>query len=94
MMASRRTYAALMAAGLVIGFSNQASGQANCALRNPDRQIFEIFPEATSYRTVEAEVNAENRPTLEAVQKPPGCASIPAERLRFQDGLLTKPPKF
>ena len=30
---------------------------ANCALRNPDRQIYEIFPEATSYRTVVAVVD-------------------------------------
>ena len=65
MMASGRTHASLVAAMLLIGLSNQAFGQANCALRNPNRQIYEIFPEATSYRTVEAEVNAENRPTLE-----------------------------
>lgn len=65
MMASGRTYPSLVAAMLLVGFSNQAFGQANCALRNPDRQIYEIFPEATSYRTLESEVNRENRPTLE-----------------------------
>ena len=29
---------------------------ANCALRNPDRQIYEIFPDATTYRSVVAAV--------------------------------------
>ncbi|MCZ6834717.1 MAG: hypothetical protein O7G85_02990 [Planctomycetota bacterium] len=32
---------------------------ANCALRNPDRQIYEIFPEATSYRTIVSAVEDE-----------------------------------
>ena len=32
---------------------------ANCALRNPDRQIYEIFPEATNYRSVVSAVGVE-----------------------------------
>ena len=38
---------------------------ANCALRNPDRQIYEIFPEATSYRSVVALVDADLRQRIE-----------------------------
>lgn len=34
-----------------------AAHAANCALRNPDRQIYEIFPDATAYRTVVSTVN-------------------------------------
>ncbi len=33
------------------------AGAANCALRNPDRQIFQIFPDATNHRTVVARVD-------------------------------------
>lgn len=32
---------------------------ANCALRNPDRQIYEIFPKATAYRTIVSAVGEE-----------------------------------
>lgn len=39
---------------------------ANCALRNPDRQIFEMFSEATSYRTVVAEIDQKLRDDIEA----------------------------
>ena len=39
---------------------------ANCALRNPDRQIFEIFPQATSYRSVVENVGSSIRPDIEA----------------------------
>jgi len=38
---------------------------ANCALRNPDRQIYEIFPEATNYRSVVAIVDADLRQRIE-----------------------------
>jgi hypothetical protein len=37
---------------------------ANCALRNPDRQIYETFREATSYRTVVANVDAKLKPLI------------------------------
>jgi hypothetical protein len=50
---------------LLFGHASKALGQANCSLRNPDRQIYEMFPEATSYRTAEAEVNTKNRSDLE-----------------------------
>ena len=39
---------------------------ANCALRNPDRQIYEIFPDATSYRTIVANVDERVKPIIEA----------------------------
>jgi hypothetical protein len=56
----------ITAAASVLAVCTVASGQANCALRNPDRQIYELFPEATSYRTVCAPVNDTIRPALEA----------------------------
>ena len=42
-------------------------GQANCSLRNPDRQIYEIFPEATSYRTVVAQIDARKKQDIESI---------------------------
>ena len=38
---------------------------ANCALRNPDRQIYEIYPEATRYRSVVALVDDDLKRTIE-----------------------------
>jgi len=38
---------------------------ANCALRNPDRQIYEIFPDATNYRSVVKQVDIELRLAIE-----------------------------
>jgi hypothetical protein len=55
----------VMAVVFMAAFSSHVLAQANCALRNPDRQIYAIFPDATSYRTIEAEVNDENRRELE-----------------------------
>ncbi len=47
------------ACGLAVFFSAGAEVEAaNCALRSPDRQIYEMFPAATRYRTVEANVEA------------------------------------
>ena len=40
--------------------------QANCALRNPDRQIYKIFPDASSYRTIVARVDDEKKDAIEA----------------------------
>ncbi len=48
----------LLGAGLSSAITFGAAG-ANCALRTPNRQIYEIFPDATSYRTNEAQVEAE-----------------------------------
>ena len=38
---------------------------ANCALRNPDRQIYEMFPHAASYRSVVQKVDATVKPAIE-----------------------------
>ena len=52
--------------GWVVVFSAGTELEAaNCALRSPDRQIYEMFPEATSYRTVEANVDAAVKPVIE-----------------------------
>lgn len=44
-----------------------ALAQANCALRNPDRQIYKIFPDASSYRTIVARVDDEKKKAIEAI---------------------------
>ncbi len=54
----------LGAAALAAVMCGAAHG-ANCALRNPDRQIYEFFPEATSYRSVVALVDADLRRRIE-----------------------------
>ena len=38
---------------------------AHCALRNPDRRIYELFPDATGYRTIVSEVNQEVKASVE-----------------------------
>ena len=48
---------------LVIG-AETVSAQAFCALRDPVRRVYEMFPEATSYRTVTSTVRPEHRQTL------------------------------
>lgn len=45
---------------------NGALAQANCSLRNPDRQIYKIFPNASSYRTIVARVDDEKKNEIEA----------------------------
>ena len=38
---------------------------ANCALRNPDRQIYEMFPEATNYRSLVGRVDLSLKGAIE-----------------------------
>lgn len=40
---------------------------ANCALRSPDRQIYDLFPDATNYRTIEASVDQKMIQVLEKI---------------------------
>ncbi len=54
----------LVVSGMMI--CRDALAQANCALRNPDRQIYEIFPHASSYRTIVARVDDEKKKAIEA----------------------------
>ena len=54
----------LVASAMMI--CRDAIAQANCALRNPDRQIYEIFPDASSYRTIVARVDDEKKKAIEA----------------------------
>ncbi len=56
--------AVLLGAGLSSAITFGAAG-ANCALRNPSVQIYQIFPDATSYRTVVAKVDAELLPLIQ-----------------------------
>ena len=52
--------------GTALAAASGVSAQgANCALRNPDRQIYQIYPEATSYRSVMAIVDADLKLTIE-----------------------------
>ena len=39
---------------LTLTVLERAHGQANCSLRDPDRQINMIFPEATRHLTIQA----------------------------------------
>ena len=45
--------------------AGSAAYAANCALRNPDRQIYEMFPEATNYRSLVGKVDASLKGTIE-----------------------------
>ncbi len=64
-MLPRVRYLGIMAfAGIAAG-ANWADA-ANCALRNPDRQIYEIFPSATSYRSVVSSVDEADKRRIEA----------------------------
>ncbi len=55
-MKQRGLVIALVGAALA-GLSATPGEAANCSLRNPDRQIYAMFPDATSYRSVVAEVD-------------------------------------
>lgn len=46
---------------------SDAIAQANCALRNPDRQIYKIFPDASSYRTIVARVDDKKKDAIEVI---------------------------
>ncbi len=43
------------------------AGAANCALRNPNRQIYQIFPDATRYRSVVVSVGDDVKRRIEEV---------------------------
>ena len=49
----------------VVLTTGSAAHAANCALRNPDRQIYEMFPEATNYRSIVGKVDASLKGTIE-----------------------------
>ena len=55
----------LVAVAVLSVFSETASAQAYCALRDPVRRVYELFPEADSYRTIIATVGPEHRQFLE-----------------------------
>ncbi len=42
-----------------------AAHASNCALRNPDRQIYDIFPDATTYRSVVELISLDHRSAIE-----------------------------
>ena len=44
--------------------SNVLAGAPYCALRDPSHQIYNMFPAATSYRSVVREVDSQARETL------------------------------
>lgn len=64
-MCRRSTFVLTLATAAALTDSPTARG-ANCALRNPDRQIYEIFPDATSYRSMVANVDERLKPAIEA----------------------------
>ena len=49
----------------VVLTTGSAAYAANCALRNPDRQIYEMFPEATNYRSLVGKVDVSLKGTIE-----------------------------
>ena len=49
---------------MLLATAREAEG-ANCALRNPDRQIYAMFPGATSYRSAVANVDSRVKPAIE-----------------------------
>jgi len=52
---------------LAVGFVAAPAEAAHCALRHPARQIYEIFPEATNFRTVTGVVDPETVQEIETV---------------------------
>ena len=57
-------YASTIAALLMFATANVAEG-ANCALRSPNRQIYEMLPDASSYQSIVDEVDIEVKPLIE-----------------------------
>lgn len=55
----------IIAAAVLVLSAARIVSAANCALRNPDRQIYSMFPDATSYRSVEAFIDKEMKPVIE-----------------------------
>ena len=60
----RTRFFALFCTAVVLT-AGSAAYAANCALRNPDRQIYEIFPEATNYRSLVGKVDASLKGAIE-----------------------------
>lgn len=61
----KKSATVVMAIGVVCGSAENVQA-ANCSLRNPDRQIFRMFPQATSYRSVVKRIGATERGIVEA----------------------------
>ena len=57
-------FLAFLCAALVLT-TGSAAYAANCALRNPDRQIYEMFPQATDYRSLVGKVDSSLKQTIE-----------------------------
>ena len=56
--------ALLLIFAFAIAFAPTAEPQAYCALRDPNRQIFELFPEADSYRSIVRTIDEETRSAM------------------------------
>ncbi|MDP6636735.1 MAG: hypothetical protein QGG42_17685 [Phycisphaerae bacterium] len=61
---SKRLLPAAALCGTVLLLAS-AAGAANCSLRNPDRQIYAIYPKATSYRSIVAKVGVQQKRVVE-----------------------------
>lgn len=55
----------ILVSTVLVAAAGASADGANCALRNPNRQIYEIFPEATSYRSVVAIVDGNLKRRIE-----------------------------
>ena len=60
----RTRFLTFLCAALVLTTGSTAYA-ANCALRNPDRQIYEMFPQATNYRSLVGKVDSSLKQTIE-----------------------------
>ena len=49
---------------VVAALAETTMGQAYCALRDPVRRVYELFPEGERYRTLTATVGPEHRAAL------------------------------
>jgi hypothetical protein len=66
-MARIAGFATMAAATAGLASAAGALAQANCSLRNPDRQIYEIFPAATAYRTITGVIDETRKARIEEV---------------------------
>ena len=57
--------------GIVVLAGPTVARAQNCSLRNPDRQIYAMFPHATSYRSVVQAITPEARTEIEAALQSP-----------------------
>ncbi|NIA06783.1 MAG: hypothetical protein GWP14_03950 [Actinobacteria bacterium] len=65
-MCNNRLWLLTKLCGMILLLAAPARG-ANCALRNPDRRIYAMFPEATSYRSLVAKVDNAQKRIIEEV---------------------------